>query len=75
MLLGGSCERGVEVNVLCRLRRHRWRVEDIDGESYEVCVRCRHYRNDVHWRDINAGKPRMPHGGGSDMNGGHTAAG
>ena len=48
------------MNALCLLLRHRWRVEDIDGESYEVCVRCRHYRNDVHWRDINAGKPRTP---------------
>ena len=40
------------MNVLCFLLRHRWRVESSDGESYEICARCRHYRNDVRWVDV-----------------------
>jgi hypothetical protein len=61
------------MNAWCLLLRHRWRVEDIDGEAYEVCARCRHYRNDVDWRDINAGKPRIPPAGGGDMTSGPPA--
>jgi len=62
------------MNALCLLLRHRWRIEDVDGESYEVCARCHHYRNDVDWRDINAGKPHLPHASGVDMSGGPPMA-
>lgn len=48
------------MNVLCLIRRHTWRVETVDEDQYEKCVRCGHYRNEVSWRDLTfegAGRP------------------
>ena len=64
------------MNVLCLVRRHRWRVEDNGGEQpYEVCVRCGHYRNDVKWTDLTREANLRPGAGDLGGGGGAGAAG
>lgn len=68
------------MKVLCILGRHKWRVDNSDPERpFEVCARCSHYRNDVHWTDLTAEanmRPMNPEGaGGGGMTGGGDGGG
>ena len=50
------------MNVLCLIRRHKWRVETNGEDQYEKCMRCGHYKNDVSWRDVTFGGAGFPTG-------------
>jgi hypothetical protein len=50
------------MNVLCLIRRHKWRAESDGEDQYEKCVRCGHYRNDVSWQDVTFGGAGQPPG-------------
>jgi hypothetical protein len=64
------------MNVLCLIRRHKWRVETDGEDHYEKCMRCGPYRNDVSWRDVNFGGAGRPTGQGHPSGGaGYTGAG
>ena len=43
------------MNVLCLIRRHKWRVETDGDDQYEKGESCGHYRNDASWLDVGAG--------------------
>jgi hypothetical protein len=35
------------LDVVCRIRGHRWERVDLSGESCDLCLRCGYYTN---WR-------------------------
>jgi hypothetical protein len=49
------------MKVLCRLGRHKWRLDSSDPKRpVEVCDRCGHYRNDDSWTDLTAASNMPP---------------